>query len=198
MSLLKQRKYRLYLIGPLAIVAVILAGFSLIGAGSGGHSTGSSDRYVQGVGVQMGEMYSRLHVGVGFQGEDIDHSTTPPTSGNHWNTPVRCGFYEQAVADEIIVHNLEHSNIVVSYNLATQAEVAQLREAVEGIDLAEAWGVTRFYPDIEPGTVALSAWVILDTMQGVDADRITRFFEAYAGTMGPEGGITCINSAEMP
>jgi hypothetical protein len=53
---------------------------------------------------------------------------------------------------------------------------------MDGIGLANVWGVTRAYPKIDVGQVAVAAWGILDMMQGVDQDRITTFFEAYAGS----------------
>jgi hypothetical protein len=92
--------------------------------------------------------------------------------------------------DEQIVHNLEHSNIVVSYNLSTEEEVDQLLDALSGIGLSDVWGVTRSYDQIPVGTVALAAWGVLDTMEGVDDQRIKTFFETYAGSnIGPENFI---------
>jgi hypothetical protein len=84
------------------------------------------------------------------------------------------------------VHNLEHGNIVISYNLSGDAEVDQLKNALDGIGKSEVWGVTRLYNEIPSGTVALAAWGVLDTMQGVDGERITTFFETYSGVLGPE------------
>ena len=102
-------------------------------------------------------------------------------------------FYEYALPDERVTHNLEHGNIVVSYNLATPEEVDDLRDAIDDIGLANVWGMARAYDKIPVGTVAIAAWGILDTMEGVDQDRLERFFEAYAGTQGPER-IICGNS----
>ena len=39
--------------------------------------------------------------------------------------------------------------------------------------------------------VSLTGWGVMDTFLGVDGDRISQFFEAYAGNLGPEGGIPC-------
>jgi hypothetical protein len=64
--------------------------------------------------------------------------------------------------------------------------VDQLRKVVENIGLAAVWGVTRFYERLPDGQVAVAAWGVLDTMQGIDRDRIKKFFEGYAGTLGPE------------
>ena len=88
--------------------------------------------------------------------------------------------------DERIVHNLEHGNIVVSYNLASEEEVDRLRDALESIGKNAIWGVARSYDKIPSGTVALAAWGVLDTMQEVDEYRLKTFFDTYSGAMGPE------------
>ena len=118
----------------------------------------------------------------------------PPTSGRHWNRWASCGFYTEPVPDERIVHNMEHGNIIVSYNLTDQAEIDDLKAAYESIDLTAAWGVARPYEGIAEGAVALTTWGVVDgPMVGVDAARIERFFDAYAGKLGPEfpNGAPC-------
>jgi hypothetical protein len=62
-------------------------------------------------------------------GDSVDYNTTPPTSGDHLAGWADCGFYPGGLPDELIVHNLEHSNIVVSYNLPADDDVARLRSA---------------------------------------------------------------------
>ena len=47
----------------------------------------------------------------------------------------------------------------------------------------DQWLVTRFYPNIPQGTVALTAWGVLDEFEGVDQERIERFYEAYKGNL---------------
>ncbi|MCH7548433.1 MAG: MarR family transcriptional regulator [Candidatus Krumholzibacteriota bacterium] len=64
--------------------------------------------------------------------------------------------------------------------------VDQLEDAVGSIGLNPVWGVTRFYDKIPAGTVTVAAWGVLDQMDGVDRERISRFFETYAGSLGPE------------
>ena len=154
--------------------------------------SGRSSTYKAEIGTQYPIMADNSHVS---EGRTVSYSTTPPTSGKHWARWANCGFYPEGLPDELIVHNLEHSNIVVSYNL-TPAEAGQLRQAVDDVSLSRAWGVTRFYDKLEPGTVAVAAWGVMDTMSGVDRNRIKRFFEAYAGRLGPEQdqqgiGIPC-------
>ena len=185
-------------IGASALIAIlVIAGFVVGGISfQGSDSVGSSDEYVEGIGEEQVVMPTRLHVP---EEQNVEYSTTPPTSGDHWDWWARCGFYKEGLPDERIVHNLEHGNIVVSYNLPEGDELDQLEEFMDNFELAPSWAVTRFYDEIPQGTVALSAWGVLDTMQGVDEDRIEEFFRAYAGNLGPEfpNGAPCTTSGVM-
>ena len=120
------------------------------------------------------------------EGQSVAYSTTPPTSGDHWERWADCGFYSDGLPDELIVHNLEHGNIVVSYNLSDQNEIASLRRSMSTIALAEDWGVTRYYDKIPEGTVAIAAWGRRARMPVVDLDNMAGFFAANAGAVGPE------------
>ena len=140
-------------------------------------------RLLLGLGEEMAIMPTRDHVP---EGQEPFYLTLPPTSGDHWQTWADCGFYEDGLPDELITHNLEHGNIVVSYNLAVQKDIEYLRTIFDSFDLAAEWGVFRFYDKIPEGTVALAAWGRLETMQSVDRERIATFFDAFSGQLGPE------------
>ncbi len=139
-------------------------------------------------------MPSRSHVA---EGVPVTYNSIPPTSGNHWPQWSRCGFFPLRIPDERLVHNLEHGNIVVSFNLSTSEEVGRLRKALEEIDNSADWGISRSYDRIPPGTVALAAWGVSDTMSGIIPERIRSFFEAFAGEQGPER-IPCSDSGVVP
>ena len=98
-----------------------------------------------------------------------------------------------------MVHNLEHGNIIVSYNLASDAEVAELRAAVEAIPLAHEFAIVRRYQAIPEGMVALTTWGVLDRMEGVEPERIARFFADYPANTGPEfaNGLPCTPGIDM-
>ncbi len=183
----KKKKTNYFLLGAFVVIALLVIGsfgLTTIPFGSGGNlRVGKNAQYVEGVGVSQTLMPTANHLP---ESQTVRYSTTPPTSGDHWGRWADCGFYAGGLPDERIVHNLEHSNIVVSYNLTAPADVEALRKAVEDVGLSRAWGVTRFYDKVPPGTVAMAAWGILDTMQGVDKGRIKKFFETYAGKTGPE------------
>ena len=194
----RRKKANWLYVGASGLIAVlVIAGFAVGSAGIGGrgiNQSGSSDEYVEGIGVQH-ETIGQTHV---KEGTHVEYNSIPATSGDHWPQWSRCGFFEEGLDDERIVHNLEHSNIVVSYNLDTPEEVQELRDVMDDVGLARALGVTRFYDKIDPGTVALSAWGVSDTMTGIDEERINTFFDTYGGTLGPEGNISCLNAGIMP
>ena len=152
--------------------------------------------------VRVAIMPSRDHFAATLRIADVDpegYNTIPPTSGRHWDAWSACGFYNYPLPDELLVHNLEHGNIVISYNLADDAEVAELRAAVAAVPLAAEFAIVRRYPRLPPGMVALAAWGALDRMLGVDAGRIAGFFEQYPGTAGPEfpNGLPCTTGVRM-
>ena len=186
----RKKTNKWYLGASIVIAVLVIASFAFAsfsgGGGGGSAGTGNANEFVEGVGVEQDIMSTKDHLP---EGQSVVYSTSPPTSGDHWN-PLsglpRCGFYEEGLPNELTTHNLEHGNIVVSYNLPLESDVQALRSAINGVGLANVWGIARFYPDIEPGMVALAAWGVLDTMLGVDRDRISRFFEAYSGSLGPE------------
>jgi hypothetical protein len=176
-------------IGSFAAVPI----FQSIG-GPGEITYGTADAYVEGVGEKQEVMRTKNHVDLNSDDDDdVTYNSAPPASGDHWSIPQRCGFFTDPVPDEQIVHNLEHSNIVISYNLPNQADVDALKDVYN--ELEEGWRVhftvARPYDEIADGQVALSAWGVIDVMDGVDAERIEEFFQHYVGRLGPEGAISC-------
>ena len=185
----RKKTNKLYLVASAIIAVLVIAGFAIGGLGGGGGgggeiaAVGRYNGFQEGMGVQHPLMPTKDHVP---DSQTVQYSTVPPTSGDHWERWAECGFYSEGLPDERATHNLEHGIIVVSYNLATDEEIAQLRNAVDDIELYDNWGLARFYDKIPEGMVALATWGVLDTIQGVDHDRMNRFFNAYAGNLGPE------------
>jgi len=184
-----RRKTNYWYVAASAIIAVlVIGGFAIGGLNFGGSSgvaqTGSAEAPVEGLG-EIHTVTTYEHVPVG---DVVDYASYPPTSGDHWppGEQSACGFYEGGLDDERIVHNLEHGNIVISYNLIDPETIDQLRDAMDDVGLAQSWGVARSYDKMPEGQVAVAAWGVIDTMDGVDAERIKIFFEAYSGNLGPE------------
>ena len=189
----RKKTNKLYLAASLVIAVLVIASFafaSFTGGGGHGGSGGSATQYVEGVGVEQDIMSSAIHVD---RETEVVYSTTPPTSGDHWfdsESPAACGFYEDGIDDRSITHNMEHGNIIVSYNLPDESQVDELKSAIDDIGLSRIWGITRSYDKIPIGQVAVAAWGVLDTMEGIDEGRLGTFFDTYAGALGPEF-VTC-------
>lgn len=152
--------------------------------------------------IRVAAMPSRDHFPTHMKITDVipgGYSTVPPTSGRHWGAWSDCGFYNHPLPDELLGHNLEHGNIIVSYILGTDAEVAALRAAVEAIPMAKEFAIVRRYEAIPEGMVALTTWGVLDRMRGVDPARIARFFADFPGNTGPEfaNGLPCTTGIDM-
>lgn len=190
----------LLLVASVVIAVLVIAGFALptiIDSLSAPDqiSYGTADAYVEGVGEKQEIMRTKNHVDQNSNADDdyVTYNSVPPSSGDHWGTAQRCGFFNDPVPDEQIVHNLEHSNIVISYNLPNQADLDALKKVYN--ELEGGWRnhftVARPYDKIAEGQVALSAWGVIDVMDGVDSERIQKFFEHYVGRLGPEGAISC-------
>ena len=185
----------------MAILMVLLLLISLIapaiGRGSGATpaALGSSPVYVDGVGQRQDLMPTRNHVDRDNDpaNDDVAYNSVPPASGDHWSVAQRCGFFDDPVPDERIVHNLEHSNIVISYHLPDPADLASLKDYYNDMDAdwRNHFTVARPYAEIGAGQVALAAWGVIDVMDGVIPERIDRFYEHYVGRLGPEGAISC-------
>jgi hypothetical protein len=193
----RRRKTNWWMLAASGTVAVlVIAGF-IIGDMAGAlpqRGGGTADAYVEGIGEPHPIMPTANHVP---DGQSVQYSTVPPTSGDHWARWSNCGFYEYEVPDELLVHNLEHGNIVVSYNL-NEAGMAELRGVLNNIGGPfNTNGIARPYDAIPEGSVALAAWGVSDVMDGVDEDRIRAFFGAYAGTLGPER-IPCLGTGINP
>ena len=182
------------LVGSLIIAVLVIGSFAAtaIIPSIGGPQTvelGTALAYVEGVGIDQEVMPTKNHV---EDGSTVAYNSVPATSGDHYFSPQRCGFYQGEVPDERVVHNLEHGNIVISYNLPDQNDIGALEEVYNGLGgWKDHYTVARSYSKIAPGQVALSAWGVLDIMDGVDKERIERFYEHYVGRLGPEGAISC-------
>lgn len=181
-----------YISASAIIAFLVIAGF-VVGGASFGARGGDSETYVKGIGTEHQIMPTRRHIS---EGTKVEYNTVPPTSGDHYARWAECGFEEFELVDERVVHNLEHGNIVISYNLEDTDEIDQLRKVFDDIGPSKLWGVARPYDAIPTGTIVAAAWGISDTMTTIDKERLEKFFDTYAGNLGPER-LVCTESGVM-
>jgi hypothetical protein len=127
---------------------------------------------------------SRDHIAVGAP--HPAYNSDPPTGGWHYDTPWKPGFYEQPVADEYLVHNLEHGYVVISYDCSKLADCdgakAQIRQLVQRYNNWKVVAVPRVNAD---AAIALTAWGWLEKLDGYDDAKMTAFIDAWRD-QGPE------------
>lgn len=123
----------------------------------------------------------------------VDYELRPSPGGPHHPAWANCGFYDQAVADEHLVHDLEHGAVWLAYapDLA-EADVERLHDLVRANDKT----VAAPHPDLPAGVaVVASAWARQLEVTSVDDPRLERFVVRYQdGSQAPESGATCSGS----
>jgi hypothetical protein len=113
------------------------------------------------------------------------YNSVPPTSGPHYTFIAPWGVHDEPIPNELQVHNLEDGGVLIQYNCPEECPdlVEQLTEVVshypEGVILAP-------YPDME-AHIALTAWGRIETLEGLDENRILRFIRAYRGVDHHQG-----------
>jgi Protein of unknown function (DUF3105) len=137
---------------------------------------------------------------IGKNEQHVAYNTKPATSGPHWSiggeAPVNWGISKEPIPDEAMIHNLEHGGIAIQYNCG--AECPELVSALENFYTnytsnsanrlplypSSTKIVVAPYPDMST-KIALTAWGRIDTMDGYDQERITKFVDAFRDK-GPE------------
>lgn len=127
------------------------------------------------------DIQGRDHIDIGT--EHPPYNSNPPSSGWHYSSPARTGFYEESLPDETIVHNLEHGEIWIAYHPDISDEA---KEALE--DFAGRYVIVSPREENE-GDISLVAWGRVDTFDiengVIDETRINDFIKRY-DNKGPE------------
>lgn len=106
----------------------------------------------------------------------VDYESTPPVSGEHSPIPADCGVYGQPIADENMVHSLEHGAVGILYQ--PDAPVQQIRNAEELVQDYDGHVFSAPYPGLEdPYTIV--AWAHLMRLDSYDHDAIVEFIEVF-------------------
>jgi hypothetical protein len=124
------------------------------------------------VGEKIEEMESP-HIKIGDSHEP--YNSNPPTSGPHVGNGVAgAGIKDKPVADEIVVHSLEHGAVVLWYREdLKQEEIEKLKQV-----FLEASGKKIMIPRNNMDTpIALTSWGYLLKLQSIDKEKIKEFIE---------------------
>jgi hypothetical protein len=117
-----------------------------------------------------------------------EYNSNPPTSGNHYGSPMPPGFYEEADLEQFgpypvghAVHSLEHGHIIFWYNcdLLSETECAALKSEIR--DYLDGSLVPKLIAFPWQGTdvpLVLTSWGYMLEMPEFDARAATGFINA--------------------
>lgn len=113
------------------------------------------------------------------------YNSMPPTSGPHTAITAPWRIYPTPVADETLVHNLEHGGIVIGYNCNECAEL--VKKLTDLVVARKKQGQSMILLAPNPGlnqTIALSAWTVSLELARLDLpalEAINAFFTSFYG-----------------
>lgn len=115
-----------------------------------------------------------------------EYQSNPPTSGPHSALTAEWGFYDIPVAIELLVHNLEHGDIVIHYKNLAEEEARRLEAFVESYPES----IIAVPNDSIDVPIALTSWAHLQTCPRLSIPAIQAFIDARCG-QGPEPLAIC-------
>jgi hypothetical protein len=116
------------------------------------------------------------------------YNSDPPTSGPHYPTTAEVGFYDEAPADEYLVHNLEHGNVVIWYNCSQLSPAdcetlkGQIKTTMSQAGLSQVTGTSKLVAVPRPTMttlLALTSWGRIDRLDKFDQKEILDFIKAF-------------------
>lgn len=123
----------------------------------------------------------------------VDYDSTPPTHGPHSTAPAACGVHGEAVANENMVHTLEHGAVGLLYRPSVDlGDVRALERIVRAYDSRV---FSAPYPGM-PSALAIVSWGELMRLDALDESAIREYIAAFRGR-GPED-VPCEATADSP
>ncbi|MBN2472867.1 MAG: DUF3105 domain-containing protein [Anaerolineae bacterium] len=104
------------------------------------------------------------------------YNSNPPTSGWHYVEDSRLGVFTTQIADETLVHNLEHGHVWLSYRDADDQDAI---DALTRIQRAYPNHVIVTYRPENDTRIAAAAWGRLLTLDALAEDELHGFVQRY-------------------
>jgi hypothetical protein len=166
-----------------ALVRWIVIGLLLLGVVGTFYLTTRADQaWLEDVATYDYEAGIHVEAGLGYK-------ESPAVGGPHHPIWQNCGVYTSPLAQEHVVHSLEHGAVWIAYDPA-QLDAAAVRA------LAAAHGTNDYviispYPGLDSPVVA-SAWNRQLRLDGPTDERLVKFVTTFAnGAQAPEPGAPC-------
>lgn len=158
----RRRRRQLYLAGGIGIAAAVIAFFVW--------SAATRPK----VGETVPELSNVPHI-ASVSSPHTPYNSNPPTSGQHVAFTAPWGFHTETVDDEVLVHNLEHGGIWISYKDPNDTEaIDQLRALLPQLPRKT---IVTPRPKND-SRIAVVSWGHILKLDHVDATLIRQFAEA--------------------
>ena len=198
------RRRLFYGLGGGVIAAALITGLVLPSIGTFGSPGGTNaadgdinDSNPQDSSADVGTQVEIQTGGIVELGADhAAYTSIPPTSGPRYAESADWGVYQETVADEAAVGNLEEGGIVVNYNLSDQDQVADVQAFIEGQPDFPGCFVMHPYDAVPAGSITLTSWGWFETYTGVDRPGMQAFIEDHRNNAKLFLGNTCGADAE--
>lgn len=107
------------------------------------------------------------------------YSSNPPTSGPHYLGPAEVSIYDNELADEQLIHNLEHGHVWITYK--TSSASAELIEKLKGTVQENSRLVVLTPREANDSLIALASWTRLLKLDQFDKEKIVDFIKTNRG-----------------
>lgn len=125
------------------------------------------------------------HIGAGAP--TPDYNSNPATSGPMANQPASCGVFRSELPDEVVVHNLEHGAVVISYGPGLAASE---RDKLEAFARDAGTHIIVVPREGLGSPIVLTAWTKFLALEEVNLSAVEAFYGRFA-QFGPEQGVPC-------
>jgi hypothetical protein len=200
----RTRRRLLIGLGGGAIAAALIAGLVLpsVGAlGGGGRDAAASQTGTSAEGQlpTVGSKFPAQDAGVIELGEPHGgYSSSPPTSGPRYAVSTAWGTFDEKIADEVVVRNLEQGGVVFNHNITNDAALDDLKAYVEIQPGFPGCFLLQPNEAVPEGTVTLTAWEWLANYAPSDVAGMQEFVKDHRNSAPLFLSNTCGADAPAP
>ena len=146
---------------------------------------------------QVGEVVPVLASGHIAEGQPLDTpGADPPTSGNHYASPLPAQFYHEADLaglppnpDGYLIHNLEHGYVIFWYNCTLVEDCDGLKNQIQSVmDETNGVKLIAFPRDTLEAPAVMTSWGRKQVLEVFDPDA-ARIFVKRNLNRAPEGTV---------
>lgn len=136
--------------------------------------------------------------GEGVHTGPYQYETSPPVAGPHSGV-IPCGTYAQPVANENLVHSLEHGAVYALYSPELPPDQI---EALENLATEQGWEENFLVAPYEEGLpegalISIGSWGYRMDLEEFDEQAIVEYYDEFEGTRTREADIGCPNESDQ-